>query len=153
MAQGRRAKAPRLPSASRTAKAAQPPSRMGQKPVFCFAHVVKDCDPLWAFNPTGDEAVELLEFLRQMGRSTWRDIEEQRVDGRQKHHFQDAESFDAPARRDFKRSKLGERFGEEMFRFRLGSKKRLWGFRKDPTFHVIWWDPKHKVCPTEMSHT
>jgi hypothetical protein len=36
-----------------------------------------------------------------------------------------------------------------MFRFRLGGKARLWGFRSERIFHVVWWDPDHRVYPTE----
>lgn len=37
----------------------------------------------------------------------------------------------------------------EAFRFRLGGKKRLWGYRIKATFHVVWWDPEHMIYPTE----
>ncbi len=107
------------------------------------------CDTRWAFNPTGEEAREILSFLRDMGRCTWTEILTMRSGGRPEHHFQEAETFDADAKRDFKKAKLDERFSEEMFRFRLGSRKRLWGFRHEATFHVVWWDDEHKVYPTE----
>jgi hypothetical protein len=30
----------------------------------------------------------------------------------------------------------------------MGARERLWGFRRGSVFHVVWWDPDHKVCPT-----
>jgi hypothetical protein len=38
---------------------------------------------------------------------------------------------------------------DQMFRFRLTSAKRLWGFVKEGCFYVVWWDPEHDVFPTE----
>ena len=53
------------------------------------------------------------------------------------------------AQSDLERGKLDEIFGDQIFRFRVSGQKRLWGFRRDRTFHVVWWDPDHKVYPTE----
>jgi len=135
--------------ASRTPRTEQPKPTGKVRPVFCFAHVDTGCDPRWAFNPSGDEAQEILAFLREMGRNTWTQILAMRSGGRPKHHGQEVDSFCSEAKRDFRKARLDERFGEEMFRFRLGSKKRLWGFRVGATFHVVWWDTDHKVYPTE----
>jgi len=71
--------------------------------------------------------------------------------GHYMHHGQELKSISRKARKDADRQKLSETFGDEMFRFRLGSTRRLWGFRKERTFHVVWWDPEHKVYPTETS--
>jgi hypothetical protein len=42
-----------------------------------------------------------------------------------------------------------EKFSDTIFRFRLGSTKRLWGFRVVNHFEVIWYDPNHEIYPTE----
>lgn len=85
-----------------------------------------------------------------MGKLTWAQIEAMKAGGRPKHHSQDVETFDPKAQKDFRRAKLGETFGDEkMFRFRLGGEQRLWGIRRQQTFHAVWWDLDHKVYPTE----
>lgn len=39
-------------------------------------------------------------------------------------------------------------------RLRLGGKPRLYGFLDDDsTFHVLWWDPEHKVWPSTLRNT
>lgn len=40
-------------------------------------------------------------------------------------------------------------FAEDIFRFRMSGKERLYGFRVEPTamFHMIWYDPHHKIYP------
>ena len=39
---------------------------------------------------------------------------------------------------------------EEIFRFRLGNLKRLYGFiAPGGLFILLWWDPKHNICPSD----
>jgi len=103
--------------ASKQARAQQPPSSAHEKPVFCFAYADRNGDERWGFNPAGDDASELLQFLRHMGQLTWSEIERARAGAHKKHHEQEVESLDPAAQRDFRRYKLGERFGETIFRF------------------------------------
>ena len=37
---------------------------------------------------------------------------------------------------------------DELFRFRLGNLERLWGVIHLDVFYPVWWDPEHKVCPS-----
>jgi len=39
--------------------------------------------------------------------------------------------------------------GESIFRFRLGSLRRLWGFRIVGEFQILWFDPEHRIYPTD----
>lgn len=39
---------------------------------------------------------------------------------------------------------------EEVYRFRLGNKKRLFALRQGSVFALLWWDPKHEIYP--ISH-
>ena len=38
---------------------------------------------------------------------------------------------------------------DDLFRFRLGNKPRLWGVIHEGVFYPVWWDPEHKVYPTD----
>lgn len=42
-----------------------------------------------------------------------------------------------------------DRYDDTMFRFRLGNRRRLWGFRIVSEFHIVWFDPEHDIYPTE----
>jgi hypothetical protein len=145
----RRAKARTVVPAGRQTKTESLTSTQGEKPLFCFAHADVNANPLWAFKPDGEHASELFVFLCEMAKLTWREIEAMRAKGHKRHHDQDVESICVEAKQDFKRVRLGEIFGADIFRFRVDGEKRLWGFRKGATFHVIWWDPGHQVYPTE----
>ncbi|HEX5597025.1 MAG TPA: hypothetical protein VFX61_13570 [Micromonosporaceae bacterium] len=34
-------------------------------------------------------------------------------------------------------------------RLRIGSMSRLYGFRRDPEFYAVFWDPKHEIWPSK----
>jgi hypothetical protein len=42
---------------------------------------------------------------------------------------------------------------DELWRFRFTGPKRIWGVKIGRVFHLLWWDPQHKVCPSELKHT
>lgn len=106
---------------------------------------------MWRFAPTDSHAPELFDFLCDMARLAWSDIERQQAGGHKKHHSQSIGRFVSEAQADIARTRLDETFGDDMFRFRLSGTRRLWGFRQRATFHVVWWDWGHKVYPTERN--
>lgn len=89
-----------------------------------------------------------------MAALTWGQIEAQKAGTKhgelKRHHAQAQDSLAGKARKDLAR--LQDVFGDDdIFRFRLSGKKRLWGFRRGRVFHAVFWDPSHKVYPTEKS--
>jgi hypothetical protein len=138
-------------ASGKSAKAQVPASWQDETPIFCFHHADRATTEAWKFTPSPQEAKKIVEFLCEIAGSTWREIENMTTGGHKMHHGQELKRVTRKAKRDAERKKLGETFGDEIFRFRLGSKRRLWGFRKERTFHVVWWDPEHKVYPTETS--
>jgi hypothetical protein len=42
---------------------------------------------------------------------------------------------------------------DELFSLRLSGKKRIWGIVNGNIFSVLWWDPDHAVCPSNLKHT
>jgi len=90
---------------------------------------------------------EIHEFLVLTQSSTWNEILNQSSGGKKrikKHHYQEVSSFISEAQK-----RWFTLYGEydTAFRFRLGGKKRLWGYRIKNKFFVIWWDPTHKIYP------
>ncbi len=117
--------------------------------MFSFRHVDRTSQHPWVFNPSETDAQRVLMFLCDIAGSTWREIDAQTSGGHRKHHSQPLDSIARDAQRDAQRARLDETFGDTVFRFRLGSTQRLWGFRQEQVFYVVWWDPKHKVYPSE----
>lgn len=44
---------------------------------------------------------------------------------------------------------LGLEEFDSVFRFRLGGKKRMWGYIVQAHFEMVWWDREHGIYPTE----
>jgi hypothetical protein len=42
---------------------------------------------------------------------------------------------------------------DRLVEFRLSGIERIWGVRDGHICHVLWWDPDHQVCPSELRHT
>jgi len=42
-----------------------------------------------------------------------------------------------------------QQYADEIYRFRLGNKRRLWGFRILNAFETLWYDPEHNIYPTD----
>jgi hypothetical protein len=42
---------------------------------------------------------------------------------------------------------------DELISLHLDGKKRVWGIRDRNFLKILWWDPKHKVCPSPIKYT
>ncbi len=42
---------------------------------------------------------------------------------------------------------------DELWRLRFEGRMRIWGIRDRRMLKVIWWDPHHNVCPSELKNT
>ena len=42
---------------------------------------------------------------------------------------------------------------EEVYCLHLSDKERIWGIRDLNVLVLLWWDPEHRVCPSEKKHT
>ena len=40
-----------------------------------------------------------------------------------------------------------------LYSIRLTGKQRIWAACFGHVFHLLWWDPEHEVCPSELKHT
>ncbi|MBU2622474.1 MAG: hypothetical protein KKD92_09180 [Proteobacteria bacterium] len=53
-------------------------------------------------------------------------------------------------------SELGYVDIESLYQLKISNgnqKQRLWGIRKENIFQILWWDPRHEVCPVEKRNT
>src|SRR5690606_41824603 len=106
----------------------------------CHMRIVKDSSTL------------MVRFVSHMERLTWREIWDQRAHWKrresQKNKFVPVSSLVKTAQDRLAELELDE--FEELFRFRVGNKGRLWGVLSDESprvFYVIWWGPDHRICP------
>jgi hypothetical protein len=82
--------------------------------------------------------------LREFEKLPWKEIHKFNTNsGHKAHHSMPIESIDAEPQRRIVHLEI-EHDGD-IFRFRLGYKKRLWGFRFANVFEVLWYDPEHMI--------
>ncbi|AOZ72064.1 hypothetical protein BK816_01105 [Boudabousia tangfeifanii] len=107
----------------------------------------------WKLAPT--ELRELFCFIEEMSCLAWKDILQQTSGGHNKHHTQKTDSLEKEAQDRLYEvmSKENEDFPEEVFRFRLNAKTRLWGIRTGSIFRILWYDRDHAVYRVKKRHT
>lgn len=90
--------------------------------------------------------VESLTQLKACEGRTWAEIESNRW----RDHPVEVSALIADARK-----RLADVFpdADELWRLRLSGTMRVWGIRERRIFRVLWWDPHHVVCPSELKHT
>lgn len=104
----------------------------------------------WDWRLSDAEQLQLWDFLKQMQGLSWKEIRNQTHGGHFKHHDMAAEVLADEAKERLWELKLGEL--EQVFRFRLQGKVRLWGafIGKGHEFYLLWWDRDHAVYPTDV---
>ncbi|WP_305784156.1 hypothetical protein [Symbioplanes lichenis] len=139
-----------------------PNKQQGSKPVdggldagehrltFSFRFADRGYRGAWSW-PGAAEWEEIVNFLCDVGASTWHEVRAQLFSSNRgshrKHHTQHVETLAPEAQERINALRHTEKFGFELFRFRLGSRQRLWGYTKGGVFYVLWWDAEHKVYP------
>ncbi|MEV1331507.1 hypothetical protein AB0J20_18240 [Micromonospora costi] len=123
--------------------------------VVSFQHVDRAFDGAWGWPAAGThDAWEVLDFLCEISRLTWGEILSQETGQmnkrHKKHHAYSTETVGSAARARLADLRINE-LTDELFRFRISGPKRLWGWRAEDVFHVLWWDPDHKVCPSDKN--
>jgi hypothetical protein len=119
-------------------------------PSFSFKHLDRENRDGWKW-PDADGVKEIVDYLCVVSNSSWKDLRNQstgNVRRRPLHHSQPIESLPTKAQKIITDLRLNE-IVDEFFRFRMGGTKRLWGFVINGVFYIVWWDPDHKVYPTD----
>jgi hypothetical protein len=50
-------------------------------------------------------------------------------------------------------AQLGHDDQEELVSFRLSNTERIWAIRSGAEAFLLWWDPNHEICPSQLRHT
>jgi hypothetical protein len=89
------------------------------------------------------------EVLRRLGSyetMTWREI-----DGPSGSHAVDLGSLSTAARDRLVAIQQDD--VEQCFSLRINGPARVWGIRNAHVLRILWWDPRHEVCPSKKRHT
>lgn len=92
-----------------------------------------------------DILLHIISRLKDFERATWLEIE------KGGSHFIPVNKIIGDAQRRLQELRLDDT--SDLFSLRLSSLERLWGFRSNEVFSVLWWDPGHQICPAPLRHT
>ncbi len=88
----------------------------------------------------------ILPMMTHFSRLTWGEVDHAGSEsGHKMHHGHDTSDLVTEAQQRW--IEIGLEEFDYVFRFRLGGKKRLWGFIVQAHFHLVWWDREHKIYP------
>ena len=109
----------------------------------------------FAFDLNRDEFLhkDFIQKMMEYSEMKWSDIKSQTHDkGKSKHHSLEITSLSSDAFKRFKERQM-DQYSDQIFSLALNNKLRIIGIREDENFHVVWYDPKHEVCPSKKKHT
>lgn len=160
MARKRRPRQKQQPALSKSPSQAYDPARGKQPRSPVDPTESRNRSPVWKigmFDVDGPWGREKLDFdtlinvifpkLRDYESMPWGGIEKDRA---YNHHVL-TNRLIKKARDRLVKFKLDD--VDELFRFRVSGKQRIWGIREFDAFKILWWDPDHEVCPSGLKHT
>jgi hypothetical protein len=86
--------------------------------------------------------------LCELERRTWAEIKQEK----KQFHSIPLADIKKEARAQMEELRLDERT-DTVFSIRITGKKRLFGIIEDGVFLVLWYDPDHEICPSELKNT
>lgn len=132
--------------------------RAKENPNSIFSMTVAwDCDDpdvagVWSWGVERQWSTEtwdstILPKLQEFERLTWGEVDQASSGSSHKmHHNMDCGDLCYEA---VNRLFEIEKIEDTIFRFRLGGRERLWGFRYLNKFSILWFDPTHQIYPVD----
>jgi hypothetical protein len=121
----------------------------GTHPIFSFRYLDRTTTGAFGWHLHTDASFrQVMTFMVDVSASSWSELRGQRVDGRPRNHSQEIATLCPEAQQLLARGPY-DGLGGDLFRFRLMNAARLWGYKFDEVFYVLWWDPEHRVYPLE----
>jgi hypothetical protein len=107
-----------------------------------------DWEGPWGWmHATGAELLKhIVPRLHNLESMTWGEVE-----GATGSHFVEVTAIESDARQRL--VDIGKDEQARLFSVRITGEMRLWGIRDIAILRVLWWDPKHEVCPSFKKHT
>lgn len=94
-----------------------------------------------------EKFLNVLTRLKDIEKMTWGEIQK---DPKSFHSVRIAD-LETKARHELNRLKLDDQ--ESLFSIRISGRERVWAIKNGPILRVLWWDPEHQVCPSQLKHT
>jgi len=94
---------------------------------------------------TRDVLLAVLQKLRNFESMTWQEID------RGGSHFIGVDQITPEARKRL--GELRQDDVDDVYSLRISGEERFFGIRDGTCLRLLWWDPHHQVCPSNLKHT
>lgn len=120
-------------------------STQNRKLVWKVARI--DDNSRWGWNQITcpDFLRNIWDKMRNFETMTWTDIL-----GRD-HHEIPVSNITRQAQKRLE--ELGRDDAETLVSFHITGRQRIWAIRSGAEAFLLWWDPNHEVCPSQLRHT
>lgn len=118
-----------------------------QHPVWSFQFVDKEHFK-WGVSCNESNLCELLAKMESWEKSKWSEI----INDDKKNHYIPICELSREAKSRALMIKLEEKV-DSLFSLRLNAKYRVFGILESSVFKVVWIDPNHEVCISNLKHT
>ncbi len=134
------------PPDEKTARIRMDPGTDNETIAWHIHTIDKEGDWGWHNNIDERDVVEeVLDKLIVFERMTWAEIQ------RQGSHSLKVADICKEAKKRLQEIRQDDT--DELFSLRLSGTKRILGIRDRRILKILWWDPKHTVCPSYKKHT
>ena len=106
------------------------------------------CDPFGWHRVAPRKQQEILQKLGEFESMTWEEI---LVQGKKSHHSIDVTDICSEAQARLRQTR--HKCARELVSLRLSGPERIWGCFDGRVLDLLWWDPKHSICPSAKKHT
>ena len=115
---------------------------------FCWRFSDPDMNGPWGWEKAsvGEILGEIIPKLHDYESMTWA-----AMDGASGSHSIELDKLCKEAQERL--SELGRGEQGQLFSLRITGERRVWGVKDVAILRVLWWDPKHEVCPSIKKHT
>jgi hypothetical protein len=121
----------------------------GRNPAWRLNKLKKYNDYEFGWDAIEEDLSRVMELLHDFETRTWGEI---LINDRKRNHPVSIYKLIPKARRMLAQQKEDV---DEIVSLHLSSKERIWGIMESEygIMDIVWWDPEHKICPSEKKHT
>ena len=116
-----------------------------QNPTWKFC--LFDLEGAWSwFNISSKEKIkEIIDKITNFESMTWKEILGD------KNHLIEIKDLIKDAVKRLEKLQIEDI--ETLLSLRLSNTERIWGIKTGNVCKLLWWDPKHEICPSKKKHT
>ncbi|OKH29650.1 hypothetical protein NIES2101_43170 [Calothrix sp. HK-06] len=136
------------PSPTRQAKIVSSPDSYNKMNPSWRVSKIEMVDPYGWHNLDARTLLYIKDKLANFESMTWSEI---LVEGKKFNHSVNVQDLCTEAQTRLRETKQDDL--DQLVSLRLTGKQRVWGILDQGVMTLLWWDPEHDVCPSQLRNT